>query len=81
MFDMLFFIELKGKPTRRMLSSFPFYRWGNWGTEASMNLLVNEGDPVVLRAYSSTLGKLCGKYTVYLECYGGKSISVISTKK
>ena len=46
-----------------------------------MNFLVNERDPVVLRAYSSTLGKLCGKYTVYLECCGGKSISVISTKK
>ena len=64
-----------------MLSTFPFYGWGNWGTEASMKLLVSERDPVVLRAYWSTLGKLCGKYTVYLECCGGKLISVISIKK
>ena len=64
-----------------MLSTFSFYRWGNWGTEASMNLLVNERDPVVLRAFLSTLGKLCGKYTAYVECCGGISISVISTKK
>ena len=25
-----------------MLSAFPFYRWGNWGPEASMKLLVSE---------------------------------------
>lgn len=46
-----------------------------------MKLLVSERDPVVLRAYLSTLGKLCGKYTVYLECSGGKSISVVSIQK
>ena len=64
-----------------MLSTFPFYRWGNWGTEASMKLLVSGRDPFFLRAYLSTL-KLCGKYTVYLEMlWGGESISVISTKK
>ena len=45
-----------------------------------MNLLVNERDPVVFRAYFSTLSKLCGKYTAYVECCGGKSISVIPTK-
>ena len=28
-----------------MLSTFPFYRWGNWGPEASMKLLVSERDP------------------------------------
>ena len=28
-----------------MLSTFPFYRWGNWGPEASMKLLVSEIDP------------------------------------
>lgn len=80
-FDMLFFISLKRKSTRSMLSTFPFDRWGDWGTEASMKFLVSERDPVVLRAYWSTLGTLCGKYTVCLECCGGKSISVISIKK
>lgn len=46
-----------------------------------MKLLVSERDPVVLRPYLSTLGQLCGKYTVYLGCCGRKSISVISIKK
>ena len=46
-----------------------------------MNLLVNERDPVVLRAYFSTFGKFCGKYTACAECCGGKSVLVIPTTK
>ena len=37
-FYMLCFI--KRKSTRRMLSTFPFHRWGNWGTEELMKLLI-----------------------------------------
>ena len=37
---MLFFIKSKRKSTRKVLSTSPFYRWGNWGTETLLNLLV-----------------------------------------
>ena len=29
---------IKQKMTKKMLSTFPFYRWGNWDTEALMKL-------------------------------------------
>ena len=158
-----------------MLSAFPFYRWGNWGPEASMKLLVSESregiwhptpvflpgkshgwtslvgcspwgrwgsgttewlhfhfhalekemathsnilawripgtgepgglpsmgshrvrhdwsnlaaaaavserDPFFLRAYLSTLSKLCGRCTVYLECCGGRNQFQLSLLK
>ena len=46
-----------------------------------MNLLVNERDPVVLRAYFSTFGKFCGKYTAYVECWGENQFQLSLLKR
>ena len=37
-------IYLKRKTMRKVLSIIPFYRWGNWGKELLMKLLVSERD-------------------------------------
>ena len=65
-FYMLCFTYLRRKSTRKVLSTFPFYRWGNWGTEALMKLLVSEWDAFSW-AYSCICSKLCGKGNVYLD--------------
>jgi len=43
-----------------VLSILPFYRWGNWGTEAVM-MLQEVKWMMSLIVYLSTLNKVCGK--------------------
>ena len=38
-----------------MLSAFPFYRWGNWGTETLLNLLVFHALEKEMATHSSVL--------------------------
>ena len=53
-----------------MLSTFPLYRWGNWGTEALLNLLVIERNDFGECIYLY-LGNVVWKGIVYLD-FGGE---------
>ena len=68
-FYMLCFIKLKRKSTRKVLSTFPFYRWGNWGTEALLNLLVSESNDFGECIYLYLVNVWKG--IVYLDLGGG----------
>ena len=59
------------KKTMKDVSTFPFYRWGNWGLEALMKLLVSEWDAFSW-VYSCIRSKLCGKGNVYLDWWQKK---------
>lgn len=59
-FDMLSVIEFQRNSTMKVLSIFPFYSWGNWGTEAVMKWQAVER-MISRTLYWPTLSKFCGK--------------------
>ena len=63
-------LHLIKQKMRKMLSTFPFYRWGNWGTEALMKL-AKWMWWFLVSIFIST-NKLCGK---------GHSLSRLLSKK
>lgn len=64
----------------KVLSAFPFYRRGNWGTVALMKLLISERD-FFCRCYLSTFSKLCVKGYCAFRFNGGKnSTSILCLK-
>ena len=62
---------MKKKPMKDV-STFSFYRWGNWGLEVLMKLLVSEWDDFS-QAYSCIISKLCGKGNVYPDWWAKKT--------
>ena len=77
-----FNLKKKTKNLRiRCLSTFPFYRWGNWlRLEALMKLLVCERD-VSWWVNLSIQVNVVGKGIVCLDCWGKKSTSNLLIKK
>ena len=67
---------MKTKYTRKLLSIFPFILQE---AEALMKLLVSERDVFANHIYLY-LVKFMGKGIVYLECFGGKLISILLKK-
>ena len=66
---------------RNMVSTFPFYRWGNWGQEASVKLLVSERDPFFgEHIYLHSVNFVENALSIW-NVVGGKSISVILLKR
>ena len=64
-----------------MVSTFPFYRWGNWGQEASVKLLVSERDPFFgEHIYLHSVNFVENALSIW-NVVGGKSISVILLKR
>lgn len=72
LFHMFCFIYFKRKSTRMVLSTFPFYGWGKWGTEAWMKLTSNWKTCVLVRD-SSTLCKIHENVLWLSRLWGNKS--------